>query len=59
MPWMDKAPEFIYDKDVPYFNLMVPTIDTVRYSYVTEILLDMQKMVYVTGPSGTGKSVMI
>lgn len=28
---------------------MVPTIDTVRYSFVTEILLDSQKMVYVTG----------
>jgi dynein heavy chain len=38
---------------------MVPTIDTIRYSYVTELLLDSQKMVYVTGPSGTGKSVMI
>jgi dynein heavy chain len=38
---------------------MVPTIDTVRYSFITEILLDSQKMVYVTGPSGTGKSVMI
>jgi len=38
---------------------MVPTIDTIRYSYVTEILLDSQKMVYITGPSGTGKSVMI
>ena len=38
---------------------MVPTIDTIRYSFVTEILLDSQKMVYITGPSGTGKSVMI
>lgn len=38
---------------------MVPTIDTVRYSFITEILLDSQKMVYVTGPSGTGKSVMV
>jgi dynein heavy chain, axonemal len=38
---------------------MVPTIDTIRYSYVTDLLLDSQKMVYVTSPSGTGKSVMI
>jgi len=28
---------------------MVPTMDTVRYSYVTELLLINQKMVYVTG----------
>jgi dynein heavy chain, axonemal len=59
LPWMEKAPDFIYDKEVPYFNLMVPTIDTIRYSFVTEILLDSQKMVYITGPSGTGKSVMV
>jgi dynein heavy chain, axonemal len=59
MPWMDKAPEFVWDKDQQFFNIMVPTIDTVRYSFVTEILIDSQKMVYVTGPSGTGKSVMV
>ena len=40
MPWMEKSPEFIWDKDLPYFNIMVPTIDTVRYSYVSEILID-------------------
>jgi dynein heavy chain len=38
---------------------MVPTIDTVRYSFIAEMLLNNQNMVYLTGPSGTGKSVML
>jgi len=28
-----------YSKDINYFNLIVPTIDIIRYSYVSEILL--------------------
>lgn len=57
--WNDKTPEFVYDASVPYFSLLVPTIDTVRYSFIIEWLLFMNKLVYVTGGSGTGKSVIV
>jgi dynein heavy chain len=39
--------------------MLVPTIDTVRYSFIVEWLLVMNKYVYVTGASGTGKSVIV
>lgn len=57
--WNDKTPEFIYDKEVPYFNLLVPTLDTVRFSFFTEWLLSFKKHLYLTGLSGTGKSVIL
>jgi len=57
--WNDKIPDFVYDSQEPYFNLVVQTMDTVRYSYILEQLLIIGKHVYVTGPSGTGKSVMV
>jgi len=34
--WNDKVETFVYDKDIPYFNLLVPTIDTCRYRYIVE-----------------------
>ena len=57
--WNDITSEFIYEREVPYFNLLVPTIDTVRYSFMMEHLLVQNKKVFVTGGTGTGKSVII
>jgi len=37
----------------------VPTADTLRFSYVVEHLLVGRKEVYLTGPAGTGKSVVL
>ena len=45
--------------ETPYFNLLVPTIDTCRYSYIMEWLVRFKKNIYVTGMGGTGKSVVI
>jgi len=57
--WNDRTPPFNYDPATPFFNILVPTIDTVRYSFVVEWLLSFNKLVYVTGASGTGKSVIL
>ena len=57
--WNDKTPEFTYDPTTAFFNLLVPTIDTVRYSFIVDWLLVMNKLVYVTGASGTGKSQIV
>lgn len=57
--WNEKSVAFEYDPAEPYFNLLVPTIDTIRYSYIIENLLIFKKHVYLTGGSGTGKSVLL
>lgn len=58
-PWSERLSEFLYDKELPFFSLLVPTIDTCRYSYISEWLLADKKHVYLTGQSGTGKSVIL
>jgi len=58
-PWSLKVPAFVYDKDVPYFELLVPTNDSVRHSYCLEMLLGREKSSFYTGLSGVGKSVII
>lgn len=32
--------EFVFDKDLSYFSLLVPTVDTARNSYCLDVLLD-------------------
>lgn len=51
--WAEIIPEFIYDSNRPFFETLVPTIDTVRYGYLFEKLLGCGKPVMFTG--GTGK----
>lgn len=38
--WENRLEEFVYIKDIPYFSLMVPTIDTTKFGYITELLLE-------------------
>ena len=57
--WNEMIQEFVFEKETPYFNLLVPTIDTVRYSFLIEWLLVLNKKVFLTGYSGTGKSVVV
>ena len=39
-----------------YFDLLVPTIDTLRYGFLMENLLDVNQSVLFTGTTGVGKA---
>lgn len=58
-PWSTKVAAFEYDKEASFFDLMVPTADTQRHSFVLEVLLTGQKACFFTGESGVGKSAVI
>ena len=51
--------KFKYEKGMPFSSIYVPTIDSLRYSFILEVLLNARKNVYVTGESGTGKTAII
>ena len=57
--WIDVVPTFQYDGNVPYFSLMVPTMDTCRYSFVMKNLIIADKPCFITGVTGTGKTVAV
>lgn len=50
--WAEIIPEFLYDSTKPFFETLVPTIDTVRYGYLFEKLLSCNKPVMFTGNTG-------
>jgi dynein heavy chain len=57
--WTTKVPEFVFNKEIPFFQMLVPTIDTVKYSFLIESMLDMERPIILTGDSGVGKSALV
>ncbi|XP_034934334.1 dynein heavy chain 2, axonemal [Chelonus insularis] len=45
-----------YAAETPFHKIIVPTIDTVRYNYLTSALLRNEYPVLLIGPIGTGKT---
>ena len=45
------------DHTAGYTDIIIPTIDSVRYSYIIKLLLTNRKHLITSGPTGTGKTV--
>jgi len=41
---------------LPFYKLVVPTVDTIRYSYLVSCLVSNSYPVMLVGPVGTGKT---
>jgi dynein heavy chain len=57
--WNDTVDPYRYDSRLSYSELIIPTKDSISYTYLLNTLLMSGKHVLMTGPTGTGKSVNI
>ena len=58
-PWSKIMPEFEFSKNKGFFELIVPTLDTVRYSWLLRNSLLTNSPIFFTGVTGIGKSIII
>ncbi|XP_057654894.1 dynein axonemal heavy chain 2 isoform X2 [Diorhabda carinulata] len=55
--WTEKLPYgWRYEPGCPFYKIIVPTVDTVRYDFLVSSLLTNGYPVLLTGPVGTGKT---
>uniref|UniRef100_A0ABM5EJD6 Dynein axonemal heavy chain 2 isoform X2 n=1 Tax=Pogona vitticeps TaxID=103695 RepID=A0ABM5EJD6_9SAUR len=53
----DRLPKmWRYPSNAPFYKIIVPTVDTVRYNYLVNALVSNQNPVLLVGPVGTGKT---
>lgn len=59
VPWMETVDVKPLDPEAEYSTIVVPTVDTVRYTYLLDSLILGGHYVLMVGPTGTGKTVYI
>lgn len=50
--WMSTIPEFQISPNTPYNEIIVPTLDSVRNTFLLDLLLKNGKHVMCVGPTG-------
>ena len=57
-PWTEQIPQFKYNPKISFFEILVPTADTVKYKFLIKTLIGSGHNVLITGETGVGKSVV-
>ena len=57
--WNAKVPNWRPLKSMTFHDMIVPTVDTVRNSYIVETLMKFKRNVMLVGNTGTGKTVLV
>jgi dynein heavy chain len=56
IPWMDSQAPYKFDDRLTYQELIIPTQDSVRYTFFVDLLVKQARHVLVTGNTGTSVS---
>ena len=57
--WSEIIPSFEYTKEISYFECVVPTKDSVCFSWFLEKSINILNPMFLTGVTGTGKTIII
>lgn len=59
VPWADKVPEYEHKVGVKFHEILVPTVDTVRNTWLLELMVKIKRPVVFVGETGTSKTATI
>ncbi len=56
VPWADKVPEYEHQAGLKFNEILVPTVDTVRNTWLLELMVRIKRPVVLVGETGTSKT---
>ena len=56
IPWHDIVPEYVHDPTVKFSEILVPTLDTVRTTWLLSLMVNIKRPVVLVGETGTSKT---
>ena len=57
--WREIIPSYNHDRAEAYANITVPTMDSTRILFLSNMMLNLRKPVMLVGPSGSAKTVVL
>ncbi|KAL7391500.1 hypothetical protein ABVT39_010104 [Epinephelus coioides] len=59
VPWSSLVTKYIHDPEMKFADILVPTVDTTRTSWILEQMVKIKRPVLLVGESGTSKTATI
>lgn len=56
VPWVNMVPEYVHNPEKKFSEILVPTVDTVRTTWLLELMVNIRRPVVLVGETGTSKS---
>lgn len=56
VPWAQKVPEYEHQVGCKFNEILVPTVDTVRNTWLVELMVKIRRPVVLVGETGTSKT---
>ena len=56
VPWAEKIPEYIHDPMRKFNEILVPTVDTVRTTWLLQLQIQLRQPILLVGETGTSKT---
>lgn len=58
-PWADLVPKAFIAGEAQFANIVVPTVDFTRLTYLTDLVAKRERAVLFVGSAGTGKTTLV
>ncbi|KAM9822995.1 dynein axonemal heavy chain 10-like [Syngnathus typhle] len=59
VPWTSLVTKYVHNPEMKFADILVPTVDTTRTSWILEQMVKIKKSVLLVGDSGTSKTATI
>jgi dynein heavy chain len=56
VPWSKKVPKYVHNPERKFNEILVPTVDTVRATWLLELMVGIKHPVVLVGETGTSKT---